>query len=108
MQKCCTCKKYSGGCSWTKVDPETNKILFQPVPGWTAEPSEKHGQGYSYDTYDIQDCPEYEQDDLMRLSLEDQVVKMAKNGVSMRQIALHTGIMSKDRLMDIIEKSKKG
>lgn len=28
-----------GGCSWSACDPVTEKPLFRPVPGWTAEPS---------------------------------------------------------------------
>ena len=60
---CIDCERACGGCSWSEVNPETGKIRFEPVPGWTAEPVYKQmgaaGNGYkSYaDTYRITACP---------------------------------------------------
>lgn len=34
---CFDCKKACGGCPWSEVDPDTNKIRFDSVPGWDAE-----------------------------------------------------------------------
>lgn len=36
---CFDCRRACGGCCWSKIDPETEHPRFQPVPGWTAEPS---------------------------------------------------------------------
>lgn len=36
---CFDCRRALGGCSWSEIDPETERPRFQPVPGWTAEPS---------------------------------------------------------------------
>lgn len=62
---CFDCENYAGGCCWTEVDPETNKIRFEPVPGWTAEkhstlvPYTRDGKEFVrvIDTYHITDCP---------------------------------------------------
>lgn len=59
---CIDCERACGGCSWSEVDPETGKIRFEPVPGWTAEPVHKvlgTAKGYTscVDTYRIIDCP---------------------------------------------------
>lgn len=61
---CFNCQKACGKCSWTEVDPETNKIRFEPVPGWTAKPvALKMGfDGHSdriTETYHITACPEF-------------------------------------------------
>lgn len=53
-QKCDHCQKFAGGCSWTDYDPVTKQTRFEPVPGWTAEPSEMG--------YHIIDCPEFVSD----------------------------------------------
>lgn len=45
---CLSCAKCYGGCPWSERDPETKRIKFQPVPGWTAEPTWKRGCGASY------------------------------------------------------------
>lgn len=54
MQKCEHCKKFSGGCSWTAIDEDTDRVKFEPVKGWTAEESEVG--------YHIIDCPEFVSD----------------------------------------------
>jgi len=36
---CFDCRRACGGCSWSAVDPETGEIRYEPVPGWTAEPT---------------------------------------------------------------------
>lgn len=62
---CFDCEKACGGCSWTAVDPKTNKIRFEPVPGWEAEAvTVGMGQGGNgkrrVATYRITDCPLFE------------------------------------------------
>ena len=59
---CFDCERACGGCSWSEEDPETKKIRFEPVPGWTARKIMKHtGYGRSKDhwteTYCITACP---------------------------------------------------
>lgn len=56
FQLCCYCKKFSGGCSWSR--------RFEPVEGWTAEPTiirqrNRHGK-YDIQSYRITKCPQYE------------------------------------------------
>lgn len=58
MQKCWSCKKYAGGCSWSRE--------FKPIPGWEATPRTygahpKH-KIPGMESYDIRECPEYEWD----------------------------------------------
>lgn len=36
---CESCLNNAGGCSWTEEDPVTHRIRFEPVPGWTAQPT---------------------------------------------------------------------
>ena len=64
---CIDCKKACGGCSWSAVDPATGRILFEPVPGWTAEEvpffvTGGHGCRKIDTTYKITACPEFEED----------------------------------------------
>lgn len=65
---CIDCKKACGGCSWSARDPATGKLLWQPVPGWTAEEVPyvlyRSGNGYCKEemTYKITACPEFEED----------------------------------------------
>ena len=63
MQKCDTCRKACGGCSWTAVDPMTGEVQGKPVPGWTAEPTLlRASHGRRIGSFAISDCPEYEED----------------------------------------------
>lgn len=55
IQPCWTCRKYCGGCSWTKKEPE-------PMEGWVAVPAVKRSKKAVMHTYAIQHCPEYEWD----------------------------------------------
>jgi hypothetical protein len=63
---CIDCKKACGGCSWSAADPVTGKLLFQPVPGWTAEEVTlslgTYGNGIKRveKTYRITACPLFE------------------------------------------------
>lgn len=63
---CFDCKKACGQCSWSAADPLTGELLFQPVPGWTAEKIEQNGKyrcKYSGPTWHITACPLFEPDD---------------------------------------------
>ena len=61
---CFDCEKACGGCSWSAFDPETDKVRFEPVPGWTAEKTLLRGghSGQYFETYHITACPEYVQE----------------------------------------------
>lgn len=50
-QPCWRCRKYAGGCSWSRS--------FTPIPGWEAEPTTLMRGAPSYR---IIRCPEYEPD----------------------------------------------
>ena len=72
VQKCWECKNAYGGCPWTEVDPDTKRVKFQPVPGWTAKPIRRSfGNGKKgpvvMDTYRITECPLYVPDEPMRI-----------------------------------------
>ena len=56
---CADCDNACGGCSWSARDPETNKIRYEPIPGWTAEVSvlPPSGDAKEVRTYHITDCP---------------------------------------------------
>ena len=56
MQLCCYCKKFGGGCSWSRK--------FEPVEGWKAVPTiikarNRNGK-YDIHSYKITECPQYE------------------------------------------------
>jgi hypothetical protein len=64
---CIDCQRACGGCSWTEVDLETNKIRFEPIPGWTATPVRLNLGGVVSGprfttTYHITACPLYAPD----------------------------------------------
>ena len=60
---CFDCANACGGCPWTAVDPVTNKIRFEPVPGWTAKKRtfvvgrNRGGRKTWVETYAIENCP---------------------------------------------------
>lgn len=63
---CFDCQRACGGCCWSEIDPETEHPRFQPVPGWTAEPSvlcSYAGKipGWA-NTWRVKDCPLFEPD----------------------------------------------
>lgn len=54
-QPCWTCRKYAGGCCWSRE--------LQPVPGWRATRTIKfQGTCGGLESYAIHECPEYEPD----------------------------------------------
>ena len=62
-QPCWTCKKCYGDCPWTEYDPEKKRVLFNPVPGWTAIKTVKcNGSECGMESYQIIRCPMYESD----------------------------------------------
>lgn len=65
---CVDCKKACGGCSWSEIDPATEKPKFEPIPGWTAEKvwlnvgtSGSYNRKRIVQTYHITACPEFEE-----------------------------------------------
>ena len=65
---CFDCKKACGGCSWSEIDPNTEKPRFEPVEGWTAKKtsllfSNGHGDLRREITYHITACPLFERDE---------------------------------------------
>ena len=65
---CFDCAKACGRCSWSEIDPKTNKVRFEPVPGWTAEKVRLNignwgEQPTIRETYHITACPEFEKEE---------------------------------------------
>lgn len=60
---CFDCANACGGCSWTEIDPETDKPRFEPVPGWKAKPIVHRYTDGKYKreirTYCIFKCPQF-------------------------------------------------
>ena len=62
-QPCWTCKKCYGDCPWTEYDPEKERVLFNPVPGWTAIKTVKcNGSEGGMESYQIIHRPMHESD----------------------------------------------
>ena len=63
---CIDCKNACGGCSWSASAPG-GELLFQPVPGWTAERvllylgKTPKGPRFCH-TYHITACPQFVSD----------------------------------------------
>ena len=56
---CFDCENACGNCSWSAVGMD-GKLLFEPVPGWTAEKVTINlGKGRATETYHITDCPQF-------------------------------------------------
>ena len=54
-QPCWTCRKYAGGCCWSRE--------LKPIPGWRATKTIKfQGTCGGLESYAIHECPEYEPD----------------------------------------------
>ena len=69
---CFTCQNACGRCSWSAINPATNKPRFEPVPGWTAQKvllslGAARGKKYVTETYHITACPEYVPDDVRKM-----------------------------------------
>ena len=63
---CIDCKNALGNCSWSAIDPKTDKVGFKPVPGWTAEKIMlnlgTYGNSHKrrmIDSYHITACPQF-------------------------------------------------
>lgn len=59
---CWDCERACGACPWSAVDPNTDEIRFDPVPGWTARKVTRpvgNGPGGKawMETYHITACP---------------------------------------------------
>lgn len=56
---CWKCANAYGSCSWTGRD-EFGKLLFEPVPGWVAKPTQVSvGGGKKVQSYCVLSCPEF-------------------------------------------------
>ena len=73
---CFDCKNACGKCSWSAFDPDTGKIKYEPIPGWTAEKvllncGWSSGKPYYAETYHITECPLFEQDEPRKLDVRE-------------------------------------
>ena len=96
MQLCWRCTKFAGGCRWTEVDPETNKVRFEPIPGWVATPRTLRGQPpqTTMDTFEIMECPEFDDDHKQMPDelLLRRIIAMKKDGMSYAEIGRQLGL----------------
>ena len=60
---CFDYKNACGKCSWSAADPDTGKLKYEPVPGWTAEKSFLKVGKENIETYHITACPQFEPDE---------------------------------------------
>lgn len=58
---CWRCKKAVGRCAWTELD-SSEKVRFEPVPGWVAVKSSGI-PGRKSESYLVLSCPEFEPDE---------------------------------------------
>ena len=58
---CIDCKNACGGCEWSEVDPQTKKVRFAPVPGWTAKSAVigKSRDGEDITSFHVMACPKF-------------------------------------------------
>ncbi len=102
---CLSCGRCYGDCPWSERDPETKRIKFQPVPGWTAEPTWKRGCGASYH---VVACPLYVSDGKDYSAGRGQKPKYdvravsdcLRAGMTDREIMRRTGIQSERTLQE--------
>lgn len=95
QQKCWSCQKACGGCSWSEVDLQTGKIKYDPVPGWNANKVPyRNPDGSKAHTYEILDCPEYvaeperhESTEEIKMILLERVAELYKDGHLPNEIA---------------------
>lgn len=59
MNLCADCANACGGCSWSALDPRTNKPMFKPVEGWDAEYVERDYHLIDSGSYDVVSCPQF-------------------------------------------------
>ena len=102
---CLSCGRCYGDCPWSERDPETKRIKFQPVPGWTAEATWKRGCGASYH---VVACPLYVSDGKDYSAGRGQKPKYdvravsdcLRAGMTDREIMRRTGIQSERTLQE--------
>lgn len=96
-QPCWNCRNYIGACPWTRVDPDTGRVCFEPVPGWVAVPRERMSNGAKEGGLVILSCPQYQWDGTgekysqSRWSNE-MVRSLFRAGKSCREVAEITGM----------------
>lgn len=57
---CWNCGNAYGKCPWTEVDELTNRVKFQPVPGWVADKTNlklHHDEKDEDFSYLVHECP---------------------------------------------------
>ena len=86
---CWKCSKAYGDCEWTEIDPETGRVRFDDVPGWTVErkcvKTKNHGKTVSYDRTTVIKCPKFEPDRTIKWEMDKKAKEKAyKDAVSAR------------------------
>lgn len=109
---CLSCARCYGDCPGSERDPETKRIKFQPVPGWTAEPTWKRGCGASYR---VVACPLYVSDGKDYSAGRGQKPKYdvravsdcLRAGMTDREIMRRTGIQSERTLQEYKRRARR-
>ena len=96
-QLCWSCGNYLGGCPWTRVDPDTGRVCFDPVPGWVTVPHPRRVRGVMEIGVMILSCPQYIWDGTTpppgpRLWTNEVVLSLFREGKSCREVAELTGM----------------
>ena len=96
-QPCWNCRNYIGACPWTRVDPDTGRVCFEPVPGWVAVPRERMSNGAKEGGLVILSCPQYQWDGTgekhsPRRWINEVVLSLFRAGKSCREVAEITGM----------------
>ena len=97
VQPCWSCRNYLGGCAWTRVDPDTGRVCFDPVPGWEAIPRERLSNGAMDGGLMIISCPQYCDDGTggnfkPHTYTNESVMELFRQGKSCREVAEITGM----------------
>ena len=55
---CFDCENAFGKCPWSAVDPETGRVMFEPIPGWKTKRCARKYNGRKWEIVEqIIECP---------------------------------------------------
>lgn len=78
---CLSCANALGGCTWSALHPEKDKVWFRPVSGWNATKTDIPGNPRERTSFHVQSCPQYIPDperDLSRYKEVDEKIEREK------------------------------
>ena len=113
QQKCWSCKKACGACSWSEADLKTGKIKYEPIPGWKAKKVPyRNPDGSKGYTYEIYDCPEYVAEperlnnaEEIKMILLERVSELYEEGYLPNEIAVKLSIRTR-KIVQYLEEAR--